>query len=80
MTEGKVVKKYRSGGITLTIWENSNEKNEVFNTFQLERSYKDKNDEWQVTNTFRMQDLPKIQEMTRKAYTDMLIKEDELKA
>lgn len=74
------LKKYRAGGITATIWKNEakTDKGETteYNTVSLERSYKDKKDEWQTTNVMRVTDLPKVEAVCRKAFEYLTIKEE----
>ncbi len=56
-------KKIRAGAISATIWQNNVEREgkvSSFNSISLERVYKDKEGNWQSTNTFRTNDLPKL--------------------
>lgn len=69
------IQKFRAGGVSATIWENTNQKNEVFHTVNIERSYKDKNDEWKTTSAFRISDLPRVSMVSYKAYEWILLKE-----
>lgn len=65
------VSKFRAGSIVATIWENEVQKDgnpTKFNTISFERSYKDKNDQWQTTNVLRTNDLPKAILVLSKAY------------
>ena len=65
------LKKFRAGGVTATIWENKTQKDGkdiTYNTVNIERSYKDKDDKWQTTNSMRVTDLPKVELVTRKAF------------
>ena len=76
-TQGKPpIKSIRAGGVKATIWENTNSDNQVFNTIVVDRTYKDKKGEWQVTNSFRITDLPKIALVSQKAFEFFCIKED----
>ena len=69
-------KKFRAGAITATIWKNtSNDGESEFNTISFERSYKDKKDEWQTTNSLRVNDLPKAKLVLEKAYEFIVLKE-----
>lgn len=53
--------KARLGPLQLAIWENDYQTEEgelrTFHTITLERSYKDKNDEWHKTSQLRESDL-----------------------
>ncbi len=55
------VAKFRVGNVTASVWEvKSNDKEkENFHNVTIQKSYKDSNDEWQNTNQFARQDLPK---------------------
>jgi len=71
--------KIKIGCITATIWANRREfngKQAVFKTIALERSYKDKEGNWQNTSSFRVNDLPKLQLVTTKAYEYLLANND----
>jgi len=70
-------KKFRAGAITATVWQNSAEKDgqqTSYSTVNLERSYKDKEGNWQSTNSFRLNDLPKLALVAQKAYEFVVFK------
>jgi len=71
-------KKFRAGGISATVWQNSgkrpNGEESKFNTISIERSYKDKDGSWKTTNSFRMSDLPKLSVVAQKAYEYVIFK------
>lgn len=46
--ENSPIYKLRAGSIQASVWENETKDGNVFNTVTLQRSYKDKNDEWQA--------------------------------
>jgi len=76
-------RKYRAGAIVATVWENkgknpSNGEENTYNTISLERVYQDKESNWKSTNSFRINDLPKVQTLMQKAYSDLVLKEQEL--
>jgi hypothetical protein len=72
-------KKFRAGAISATIWKNkAKEGNGEFNTIVLERCYKDKEDNWQNTNSLRTNDLPKAIVVLQKAYEKIILNEQEL--
>ena len=65
-------KKYRVGGVTATVWKNSNKNKdgvefELF-SISLERSYKDKDDNWKKTNSFMSEDVSKAILVLKEAY------------
>lgn len=65
-------KKFRAGAITATVWQNEGKTKEgketKYMTVSFERSYRDNNEEWQTTNSLRMNDLPKAALVLTKAY------------
>jgi len=74
-------KKFRAGAVAATIWANQgqNAKGEEtsYSTISLERSYKDKNNVWQHTNSMRVHDLPKAALVLTKAYEYLVLNERE---
>ena len=74
-------KVFRASPISATIWTNEamTKDGEVrlFRTITLERSYKDKEDQWKKTNSLRVTDLPKATLVLNKAYEYVTFKEDE---
>lgn len=72
-------KKFRAGGVVATVWKNEGKKDGKdysFHTVGLERTYKDKNDEWQSTSTMRVNDLPKVALVATKAFEYLVIKQE----
>jgi len=65
-------KKFRAGTVSVTVWKNSEQKDDgtptEYQTISVERSYKDKSGEWKYTNSLRINDLPKANLMLQKAY------------
>jgi len=80
MTEKQLPeKKFRIGGVTATIWKNKNMVGEIEKesySVSLERSYKDKKDEWQKTNSYNQNDIPKAVAVLSKAYEYVNLKEE----
>ena len=64
--ETKFTARTRGGVIIATVWRNEHEERPFFNV-QLERRYK-KDDEWKSTTSFGVDDLPRIQLLTLKAF------------
>ena len=67
----KPVKKFRSGAIVASVWLNTFKKDDqVFetHTVTVERNYKDKQDEWQSTNSYRQNDIPRVKILLDKCY------------
>jgi len=83
-TEGKNLPemKFRAGAVTATVWQNTGVRDgepTQFNTISLERSYKDKNDAWQSTNSMRINDLPKASLVLDKAYEYLVLNQQTAK-
>lgn len=83
-TGNKPEKKIRAGAISATIWQNQgqNKKGEpvTYRTISLERSYTDKSGEWKSTNSFRVNDLPKLALVANKAFEYIVISNSSAKA
>lgn len=72
--------KFRSGAIVATVWSNDavrDGKKVEYKTVSFERSYKDKNDQWQTTNSLRTADLPKAILVLSKAYEHLALNAEE---
>jgi hypothetical protein len=71
--------KFRAGPIVATIWSNENVSKDGqkvnFKTVTCQRSYKDKNDEWQTTNNLRTNDIPRAILVLTKAYEALNLSE-----
>jgi len=78
-TKNLPVKKFRSGAITATIWQNTIKKDgqeiDILN-ITLEKSYKD-GDAWKTTGSLNSYDLPKAILVMQKAYEYISLKHDE---
>ena len=66
-------KKFRAGAISATVWLNQGQSKKTgeitqYRTISLQRGYKDKNDQWQNTNSFRVNDLPRAAVVLKQAY------------
>ncbi|MBU1623202.1 MAG: hypothetical protein KJ597_06520 [Nanoarchaeota archaeon] len=75
-------KKFRAGAISATIWLNkghtANGEETEYRTIAIERSYTNKEGQWQSTNSLRINDLPKANVVLQKAYEFLVFKEQEL--
>ncbi|NQU97829.1 hypothetical protein HQ533_00010 [Candidatus Woesearchaeota archaeon] len=84
MTEEKVKpeKKFSAGAMSASVWVNEGKgkdgEKRKFRTVSLQRSYKDKNDEWQTTSSLRITDLPKASLIINKAYEYLVLKNFDL--
>lgn len=76
----KPVRKFVVGNVSASIWKNTIEvKGEKVETLKtsLQKSYKDKDGNWQNTNSLDVQDLPKARLALLEAYKSMTVKEYE---
>jgi len=72
--------KFRSGAIAATIWANETVKDGKkveYKSITFERSYKDKSDQWQSTNSLRTADIPKAILVLTKAYEYLALNAEE---
>ena len=77
--KNKPVETFIAGAIQAAIWKNDsiiNGKTVSFYTITLERSYKDKSDQWKKTTSLRTQDLPKANLVLVKAYEYLTLKSE----
>lgn len=69
----------KSGAVDCAIWTNEAKDKQgkpiEYQTVQVNRSYKDKNGEWQKTDSFRASDIPKVMLVLGKAYEKLALKE-----
>ena len=75
----KPEQKFRVGNVSATIWKNEIKKDgkiKEFKTVTFERIYKDKEDEWQTSNSLNVQDLPKAMTVLGKAYEYLSLKSE----
>lgn len=72
-------KKFSTGAISATVWENQGKSKSgeavSFRTVSLQRRYKDKEGNWQSTNTLRINDLPRVSLVLQKAYEYLVLKD-----
>jgi hypothetical protein len=75
--------KFSTGAIQATIWKNDVEKegqDSSFRTIVLTRRYKDKQDNWQSTNSLRVNDIPKATLVLNKAYEYLVLRQQDISA
>lgn len=72
MTDNKPIKTYKAGVLSLSLWENEGNEGKM-KSFTFNRSYKDKEDSWQKTQSLRVSDLPKLKILLEEAYKDLII-------
>jgi hypothetical protein len=72
-------KKFKAGPVSATIWKNEvkNKDGEkgAYYSVTIDRSYKDKSDKWQTTNSLRINDLPRAGLVLDKAFEYLTLKE-----
>ncbi len=62
-------KKFVAGPVSAAVWVNKTQSGDgVFRTVTVQRGYKDKNNEWQNTQSLRVNDIPKAVLVLTKAY------------
>ncbi|MBW2987294.1 hypothetical protein KY336_01975 [Candidatus Woesearchaeota archaeon] len=74
----KPEQKFRVGNISATVWKNEAKRDgkiSQFKTVSFERNYKDKDDEWQTSNSMTVNDLPKAMVVLGKAYEFLALKQ-----
>ena len=74
MEKNKPIKSYRAGVISLNVWENEYGEEKI-RSYSFQRSYRDKTDKWQQTQTLRLSDLPKLMVLLEEAYKEQIISE-----
>ncbi len=73
-------KKFKAGAVSATLWKNTGKKDGKeysYHTVSVDRNYMDKDKKWQTTNSMRVNDLPKLVVVTRKAYEYLVMKEEQ---
>ena len=63
--------KFNAGGVTATVWKNTGEKDgasKEYHYITVEKRYKDKNGAWKGSNSFRVDELPKLQIVAGQAF------------
>lgn len=71
--------KFKAGSISATVWQNKGQDSEgkqtLYRTVSFERSYLDKEGNWQTTNSLRVGDIPKAMLVLNKAYEYLMLKD-----
>jgi hypothetical protein len=80
MESNKPKKRFSTGAISATIWENQAISKNAgapvsFNTISMQRRYKDKEGVWKSTNSLRVLDLPKAILVMQKAFEYLTLRE-----
>ena len=61
-------KKFRVRGLTATVWKSISPQGTAYYNVQLDRSYKDKDNNWKKTSSLKENDIPKAMVLLQKAY------------
>jgi hypothetical protein len=72
-------KKIRCGGVEAAIWQNTTQMNgqdRQTYSIQIQRTYKDKDGNWQETNSYHTSDLPKVALIAQKSFEWITLKQD----
>lgn len=71
-------KRFSTGVISATVWKNQGKSKKgepvEYRTITLQRRYQDKENNWQSTNSLRVNDLPKASLVLQKAYEFIVLK------
>ena len=77
--ENKPEMKFRAGSVVATVWKNDVQRGKekvALKSVQLQRLYKDGNDEWQSSGSFRPQDLPVLASLVQRVYEELAVKQE----
>ena len=67
-TSARPIKIFKQGGVEVSVWRNSGEKGDMYNT-TIRNSYKDENSgEWKETSSFSPTDLAVVAQLTGQAF------------
>lgn len=68
------IKNYRFGPVSLSVWENEGTGKDgvkfTTKSFQLAKNYKDKDDKWQATNNYKVNELVNVIQCAQSALND----------
>jgi len=76
--ENKPVETFKAGAILASVFVNeikANGKSFTKKSISIRKNYKDRDDNWQSTNSYDFNDLPKLAIVARQAYEHLLKKE-----
>lgn len=66
--------KFRSGGVSATVWENQRQDGSSYVSVKLSRSYRDKQtQDWKETSSFSVNELPVVAILARKAFETLAL-------
>jgi len=69
------VKKFEAGGVKIAIWANHGPKGGIFYSAKLERNYCRADGSWDVSPSYRANDIPRAITVLQKAYEYMVLSE-----
>ena len=62
------------GGVKATVWLNQSNEGRSYHSISVSRSYQAEGGEWKETNSYRRDDLPRVEYAVRKAF-DFIIEQ-----
>ncbi|MFH1648934.1 MAG: hypothetical protein ABIA93_00085 [Candidatus Woesearchaeota archaeon] len=65
-------KTFKAGAVSAKVWSNLGAKGE-YKTVTLERTYKDKQGNWQNSSSLRVTDIPKAQLVLSKVFEQLVL-------
>ena len=78
-TKNTPERKFSTGVITATVWQNQGKSRDgetiSYRTVSLQRRYKDKNGVWQSASSLRVNDLPRASLVLQKAFEYLVLRE-----
>ena len=66
-------RKFRAGSVTATVWKGVSQTGSAYYNVQISKSYKDKDNNWKNTSSFRENDVPKAMVVLQKAYEFVIL-------
>ncbi len=80
MSQNKPIKTYRAGRIQASIWKNEKERNGqtmLQHSIRIQKQFKKEDGEYQNTDYFFPDDLPKLNLVSQKAYEYIKLKQSD---
>ena len=69
------VAKVGGRGVTASVWKQTTKEGKEFFTVTVQRSYTDKDKQWQNTGSFRLQDIPVLTAALNDVYNKYVVRE-----
>jgi hypothetical protein len=78
MNDNQPFETIRIGRIKATIWENENEQGRTYHSVTLARNYRDEDGQWQETNSFSVDDMPRLRMASDRAFDSIYARQQQL--